>query len=142
MCVKRTILIVDDEPALRELIGEFLIDDFNPILAANADEAVTLARQHLPEIVLCDLCMPVRNGLSAIRELRQVSTFQAVPMILMSGQDEPLGLAALDVTFLPKPFDLRHLMVTLEAALAPALTAASEVAENGKAQLPISCPGA
>jgi CheY-like chemotaxis protein len=118
---RRTVLIVEDEADLRDLIVEFLIDDYSPVMAKSADQGIDMAWRTRPAIIICDLHMPGKNGLHTIREVRRDPTLAHVPIILMSGQGEPPECAQFNVTFLPKPFGMPKLMEAIESAFATAV---------------------
>jgi CheY-like chemotaxis protein len=112
-----TVLIVEDDIDLRNLIVEFLREDFEPVVAGTADEGVSVARKTHPMLILCDLNMPGRNGLHTIEEVRNDPDLSNVPIILMSGQEEPVEAAKFRVKFLPKPFPITTLMEAVAAVL-------------------------
>ena len=113
-------LIVEDDVDLRDLIAEFLNDDYELVTAGTADQGLAAARQARPEIILCDLNMPGRIGLHTVREVRNDPTLSHVPIILMSGQEQPAECSQLQVVFLPKPFDMPKLMQVIQNAFAAA----------------------
>ena len=113
----QTVLIVEDEDELRDLLVQFLCDDFQIIVAANADEGVAAARLHRPSLILCDLNMPGKNGLHAIDAVRQDASLADIPIILMSGQQPPAEAARHSVPFLPKPFPFQTLIDAVKAVL-------------------------
>ena len=118
----KTVLIVEDDDDLRELIVEFLNDDYLPVVANTADDAVDLARCTRPAIIVCDFNMPGKNGLHAIRELRGDPALAKIPVILMSGQEQPAECTSQsNVTFLPKPFDMPKLIEVITGAFARAI---------------------
>ena len=116
--VHPTVLIVEDDVDLRNLIVEFLQDEFEPVVAGSADEGIDVAKRTQPTLILCDLNMPGRNGLHTIHEVRNDPVLSGVPIILMSGQEEPADAAKYRVKFLPKPFPITTLMQTVTSVLA------------------------
>jgi two-component system cell cycle sensor histidine kinase/response regulator CckA len=118
---KRTILIVDDEDLIRELLADALSDDFKVLAARNGEEALTLFEQHRDEIelVITDLIMPQMRGdelAERVRELRPT-----LPIIFISGYEREIETDALlakgRAAFLPKPFDVLTLTSTLREVL-------------------------
>jgi two-component system cell cycle sensor histidine kinase/response regulator CckA len=118
---KRTILIVDDEDLIRELLADALSDDFKVLAARNGEEALTLFEQHKDEIalVITDLIMPKMRGdalAERVRELRPT-----LPIIFISGYERGIEtnllLAKGRAAFLPKPFDVEKLISTMQAVL-------------------------
>ena len=119
-----TILVADDEVAIRHLVGEILRQQgFSVLEAADGVEALEVAEQHPGPIhlLLTDWCMPRLNGGGLIRGLRSVRPETAV--VIMSGHidGDPLPKAA----FLCKPFNLQGLVETVGQVL--------EVSPNGRA---------
>lgn len=115
----RPILIVDDEPAIRLLVSELLMDaGYAVALARHGLEALD-ALEHLPiSLVILDLHMPVMNGKIFARQMRARGF--APPIVLMTsdiaakGAAQALGAAAI----LKKPFDVRVLTDTVQRVLA------------------------
>src|ERR1051325_1489329 len=68
---KKTVLIIDDERAIRRLVGRILqLDGFHPVEAQNALDGITLARQYQPDLVICDVVMDSADGYSVLEALR------------------------------------------------------------------------
>jgi DNA-binding response OmpR family regulator len=114
------ILVVDDEPAIREMVGEFLRRrGYRVIMAGGVDEAMAMARTESPDLILLDLYMPVTNGLKMLKQLRE--TGQPVNVIMLTAsQDEHLLKTTLDLgayEVLPKPVDLNQLELAVAAKL-------------------------
>ena len=118
-------LICDDNDAMRTLLGA-IVDD-NPNLqvigeASNGNDAVAQATRLQPSVILLDLAMPVRSGLDALPELRQVAPGARV--IVYSGlageivADDVLALGAVD--YLEKGAHPDTIVATIERALEPA----------------------
>ncbi len=104
-----TILLVDDEPEICEMVGEFLERRGYLVQAAtNGEDALKLVRKNPPDLVLLDIYMPGLNGVEVLRRLQ--TSHPAVGVIMLTAsQEEPLlktalALGAFDV--LPKPVDL------------------------------------
>ncbi|HEV2211477.1 MAG TPA: response regulator [Verrucomicrobiae bacterium] len=117
------ILVIDDEPAVRGLLSRSLTAAGHTILlAANGQEALAQLVAAPADLVVTDIYMPVQEGLSTIRELR--NRFPELPIIAMSGMplaNEMLGIAeSLGVkACLKKPFPTDDLLKAIEKALAP-----------------------
>lgn len=80
-----TALIVDDSPEVRRLLKRSLADlDFVTIEAANGGEAVRLARQCHPAIVVLDLCMPGMDGWDVVACLRSDPALEEVPIVVVT----------------------------------------------------------
>jgi two-component system KDP operon response regulator KdpE len=114
-----TILIVDDEPAIRRFIRNTLVVHGHRVVEADsAASGLSAVRHHKPDVVILDLGLPDRDGLEVIRELRAVS---ALPIVVLSSRgDEQAKVAALDLgadDYVTKPFGIEELMARLRAAL-------------------------
>ncbi len=117
----KTILVVDDEPDIREVIREILEDeDYSVLTADSAGEARQLHRQRHPDLVLLDIWMPGTDGLSLLKEWSNGETPE-IPVIMISGHGnvetavEAIRYGAYD--FLEKPLSTAKLLVTVERAL-------------------------
>src|SRR5215218_177582 len=103
-----TILVVDDEPPLRELIRVSLGDRFEFTEAADADEAWAEAQSRRPDLVVLDIMLPGRSGLELLRQLKSDSALARVPVVVLSAwqtdEDARDALAAGADAFFAKPF--------------------------------------
>jgi two-component system phosphate regulon response regulator PhoB len=85
---QETVLIVDDNPALRRIISEaFLSAGFSICEAGNGQEAIDLAKESSPELIILDLVMPVMNGLQAAPELRRVAPKTIIILFTLYGSE-------------------------------------------------------
>ena len=133
----RTILVVDDEPTLRETVGEALeADGFRVRVAADGREALLRFRADSPDLVILDLMLPELSGVEVCRIVRAES---AVPILMLTAKsseiDKVLGLELGADDYVVKPFSLRELTARVRALLRrtePALGPAGErVTLNG-----------
>lgn len=86
---KSKILIVEDEEDLRQLIKTKLTSEgFDVLEAENGKVGLEMALSHRPDIILLDIIMPVMDGLSMLRELRQNEHEKKVPVIILSNLNE------------------------------------------------------
>jgi signal transduction histidine kinase len=118
----RQILVIDDDPMLRELMQVALSDSGYEVLLANDGAAgIEIARSKTPDLILCDVRMEAMDGFTALSKLRQDAVTAAIPVILMTGdviQDgmrQGMALGADD--YLSKPFKLHQLLESVEARL-------------------------
>jgi response regulator RpfG family c-di-GMP phosphodiesterase len=114
----QTVLILDDEPDNVLLIQETLRRQLPAVVAVGftaPQEAVAWCARHEPDLCLIDYKMPGMSGIEFIRTLRVDSRFQGVPMIMITGQPDPLlQHAALDAgatDFLSKPINVSDVLV-------------------------------
>jgi DNA-binding response OmpR family regulator len=113
----RTILVVDDEPTLRETLVEALeADGFRVVAAADGREALTMFRAERPDLVLLDLMLPELSGIEVCRIIRAES---GVPIVMLTAKDSELdkvvGLELGADDYVTKPFSLRELSARVRA---------------------------
>ena len=117
-----TILTVDDSASMRQMVSFTLKRaGYTVVEAADGVEALNYARASAVDLVLTDVNMPNMDGISLVRELRQLQTYKFVPMLMLtteSGQDKKmLGKAAGATGWLVKPFNPEKLLATIEKVL-------------------------
>jgi two-component system, OmpR family, response regulator VicR len=114
-----TVLIVDDEVTLREMITMVLEDaGFTALTASNGAEALEVLAREGADVVLMDIMMPVLDGREAFRRIRADPDLRHVPVVLMSAADPPPLDKAVS-GFLSKPFRLIELLEVVLAVAAP-----------------------
>jgi two-component system KDP operon response regulator KdpE len=116
---KVTILIVDDEPAIRRFLRNTLaVQDYRVVEADTAEKALWSARHEKPDMIVLDLGLPDRDGLELVRDWRAQST---IPIIVLSSRvDEKVKVAALDAgadDYMTKPFGVDELMARIRTAM-------------------------
>ena len=116
-----SVLVVDDEPDIRQVVGDILQDEGYVVhVAANAAEARAQFTQVQPDLVLLDIWMPDTDGIALLREWREDGVI-STPVIMISGHGtvetavEAIRIGAYD--FLEKPLSTAKLLVTVERAL-------------------------
>jgi len=120
---KHTVLIVDDEEGIRSQLKWALADRFQILEAAGVEDAVALAREHRPLVVLQDISLTPREnaaeGLTLIEKYLEINPYCKIIMVTGHGQKEnalkAVGLGAHD--FFSKPVDLDQLMIIIERSL-------------------------
>mgnify|MGYP005841894607 CR=1 FL=1 len=136
-----TILIVDDEPDIREMIGEILAEEgYAPVLAADAAGARIKREESDPDLILLDVWMPDSDGISLLREWREQKV-SLCPVVMISGHGsveaavEATRFGACD--FIEKPLSMARLLNTVRKALASGRGAgAGSMTEERPAELP------
>lgn len=111
-----TVLVVDDDDAIVEVIRSALEDEGYRVLSAVDGAALGLARDQRPDLILLDIMMPVMDGVEVSRRLRADSTTARIPIIVMSANSRLSSVAeAMPVNDrLPKPFELVDLFDAVE----------------------------
>ncbi len=116
---KSKILVVDDDPKIVELVRLYLEKDGHRVLAAcDGLEALELARQKQPDLIVLDLMLPEMDGLDICRILR---TESQVPIIMLTARttegDKLVGLELGADDYITKPFSPRELVARVRAVL-------------------------
>lgn len=114
-----TVLIVEDEPKLAGLMGDYLRQaGFDSHLLENGIEAVPWVREHGPDIILLDLMLPGRDGMDICKEIR---SFSSVPIVMVTARveelDRLLGLELGADDYICKPFSPREVVARVKAVL-------------------------
>jgi PAS domain S-box-containing protein len=120
----RRFLVVDDDSAIRRLLG-LMIERAGGVvdIAGSVDEAVAMFDEHRPDVVICDIAMPEKDGFDLVKELRQRHPDLDVPLIAFtafaSAQDRRGVLEAGFDGHLPKPVNATQLLKTIREVLSP-----------------------
>lgn len=117
MSVKNTIVIIDDEVQIRKILSIALESaDYKVIEAENAKDGIVQVATNHPQLVILDLGLPDRDGLSVLKELR---TWSKIPVIILSVKNSEEDIVqALDLgadDYLTKPFNTSELMARIRA---------------------------
>ena len=110
-----TILVVDDQADNRAVLVAMLgITGYTVVTACHGQDAIAMARQHQPDLILMDLAMPVMDGWSAITILKQTPTLAHIPVVVVTAYGlGPVRRRALDAGcagYLQKPIDYDQLV--------------------------------
>ena len=114
------ILIVDDEPGIRQMLGLTLAGDgYQYKEAANAEEASVEVKQELPDLILLDWMLPGISGVDFARRLKRDAKTQDIPIIMLTAKGEESDkVRGLDVgadDYITKPFSTRELLARVRA---------------------------
>ena len=128
------IMVVDDEKEIRELLSIYLAEDgYEVIAAASGEEAIELAQNEEPQVILMDVKMPGIDGVEACKRLKGAERTKSIPVIMVTAYQDRDVEAYLEGAddFVNKPFDrteitfrvrsmlrIRHLNDELERAMA------------------------
>ena len=116
----KTVLVVDDEPALRAVVRAILGDEGYVVLEASHGLAMLeLLRRERADLVLMDVMMPGGDGREAYRTLRAQKDLADVPVVMMSAAVRPAGLDPSIAAFLRKPFDLNQVVALVADLIGP-----------------------
>jgi signal transduction histidine kinase len=112
------ILVADDEPDMLRFLKSQLSGHYQVLEAVDGQQAVEKGCQFLPDLILLDMMMPEKDGLQACRELRECTSTQSIPIVLLTARaDEETKMAALSAgasDFLAKPFSTTELHVRIK----------------------------
>ena len=116
---KPTIMVVDDEKNICELIRLYLEKEgFDVTIANNGSDAIAMIRQNHPDLVLLDIMMPVIDGWEVCRQVRE---FSQVPIIMLTAKgetfDKVMGLDLGADDYIIKPFDTKEVVARVKAVL-------------------------
>lgn len=114
-----TILVVDDEPDIRDVIHVYLRNEgYQVIEAANGEEALNIIKTTSVQLVILDVMMPIMDGIKACFKIREVST---TPIIMLSAKEEDIdkitGLTTGADDYMVKPFNPLELLARVKAQL-------------------------
>ncbi|MBF2051249.1 MAG: hybrid sensor histidine kinase/response regulator [Leptolyngbya sp. IPPAS B-1204] len=114
----KTILVIEDDPFIRESIGDVLeLEGYQVVTAANGAIGVALAFQHLPDLILCDVSMPEMDGFEVLESLQQHPETNTIPFVFLTArttkadQRQGMNLGADD--YLAKPCTVPELLNTI-----------------------------
>lgn len=119
---KPTILLVEDEPAQRAVLAYNLKSEgFDVIEAEDGEEALVMAQESLPDLVLLDWMLPHVSGLEVCRRLKSGKATRALPVIMLSARSEELdkvrGLETGADDYMVKPYSVAELMARVRKEL-------------------------
>ena len=120
--VNEKILVVDDEEHIAELISYNLTNNgYKVIIANNGIDAVKLAVEEKPSLILLDLMIPGKDGYDVCKDVRSNSEIKNIPIIMLTAKSEEvdkiLGLELGADDYITKPFSIRELLARVKAVL-------------------------
>jgi K+-sensing histidine kinase KdpD len=116
------ILVIEDEDLIRESLEDLLsVEGFEVITAENGERGVSLASQRHPDLILCDVMMPILNGFGVLEQLRQDKTLSTVPFLfltsMMDRRSTRRGMALGADDYLEKPCTRDELLEAISVRL-------------------------
>ena len=116
-----TILVVEDNPDLRQFLFTILKTDYNVLLAENGKEGLVMARNKMPDFILTDVTMPVMDGFTMVHYIKQDTNTAHIPIIVLSAkasvEDQLRGFEEGVDGYLTKPFSATYLKGRIEAVI-------------------------
>ena len=130
------LLLVDDEPGLREAVKDYLQESgFNVQVASNAREGWELVQKNTPDLVISDVMMPQVDGYQFLKQLRDDPRFKTLPVVFLTAKgmttDRIQGYQAGVDAYLSKPFDPDELVAIVENLLLRRGATIQTIGENG-----------
>lgn len=106
---KPLVLIIDDNRDIQKLVGELLASDYNIIAAPNGREGVRLAARYVPDLIICDVMMPVMDGLECCRRIKEEVSTSHIPVLMLTAcsldEQRVEGYESGADGYLPNPFN-------------------------------------
>jgi DNA-binding response OmpR family regulator len=145
--MSHTILIVEDEPGMADVVACILRDEGYRVLhSGRADTALSNLRESKPDLIISDVMMPGMSGFSFYRQVRAEPHWAHIPFIFLTARGQPtdvrigMGLGADD--YLTKPFEPEDLLIAVQVRLQRAAelvrSSSADGAESGVANPPAS----
>ena len=133
--MNKKILLIEDNKEVRENIAEILeLSKYQVFTAQNGKEGVELARKNKPDLIICDIMMPVLDGYGVLHLLSKNTDTASIPFIFLTAKADKndfrkgMGMGADD--YITKPFDDTDLLNAIESRLKKSETLKSEFSKN------------
>jgi len=118
---ENTILLVDDNEEIRNYLKQLLSDEYNILEAGDGEEGTAVASIEIPDLILCDIMMPKKDGLAVCKELKEQVTTSHIPILLLTARTSNIyeikGLETGADDFITKPFDPKIIKARISSAL-------------------------
>ncbi len=119
---KRLVLVVDDSRLITNIVQTGLLKEgFDVLTAQNGRQAIDVLSVHRPDLIISDLNMPVMDGLTLCRTLRQHPEFSSIPFVCMSSESDRYRMRQMlqsgAATYIVKPFNVDQLVIMVEKLL-------------------------
>jgi DNA-binding response OmpR family regulator len=116
------ILVAEDEPVARDFLDYILQQEgYTPLLAADGDMAMMLARNEQPDLILLDVMMPYVDGFEVLRRLKEAPDLKRIPVIMLTARtsdaDVNVGFDIGATDYVEKPFSIAKLLARVRHAL-------------------------
>lgn len=120
--MQHTILLIEDKPGLRDTIQSLLeLHQYQVITAANGEEGIHMATEHLPHLVISDIYMPVLNGYQLLEAFQANEQLRYIPVIILSArsatEEVNLALEKGAAAYINKPFLFANLNASIQQLL-------------------------
>jgi DNA-binding response OmpR family regulator len=131
----RSILIVEDEKEIRDLLVHYLRKEgFQPQVAQDGEEGLSKARSEKPDLILLDILLPKMDGLELLRKIRSDREIARTPVAMLTAKgdetDRIVGLELGADDYIPKPFSPREVVARIKAIFRRSQKAPEEMEEK------------
>ncbi|MBI5420006.1 MAG: response regulator transcription factor [Deltaproteobacteria bacterium] len=131
----RSILIVEDEKEIRDLLVHYLRKEgFQPLVAHDGEEGLSKARAEKPDLILLDILLPKMDGLELLRKIRADREIARTPVAMLTAKgdetDRIVGLELGADDYIPKPFSPREVVARIKAIFRRSRKAPEEMEEK------------
>ncbi|GAB4362468.1 MAG: response regulator transcription factor [Deltaproteobacteria bacterium] len=141
----RSILIVEDEKEIRDLLAHYLRrEGFSPTVAPDGETGWEKARTEKPELILLDILLPGMDGLELLRKIRTAPVTSRIPVVMLTAKgdetDRIVGLELGADDYIPKPFSPREVVARIKAVIrrtVPASEGGEEEYEYGDLRMDV-----
>ncbi len=118
----KEILIIEDDLTLHETISNLLeLEGYIIISATDGNKGINLAKKHLPDLIICDIMMPEKDGIDVINELQNDNKTELIPFIFLTAKAElkdiRKGMLSGADDYITKPFNNEDLLRSIEIRL-------------------------
>jgi len=118
----KKILIIEDNSAIRENLEELLmLSDYEVVTAADGEIGINRALRDLPDLILCDISMPKKDGYEVLKTLKEEDSVSQVPFVFLTANAQEkaiaIGKASAASNYLTKPCEVEELLVVIEKLL-------------------------
>ncbi len=115
------ILLIEDDDLLRRLAAKALSKEFDVIVAQTGEEGLQYAQEIMPDLILCDICLPDMDGFEILRSLRNQELTRTLPLIFITALNDRAemrrGMTLGADDYLVKPFSVQELLQSIRATL-------------------------
>ncbi|PLS79518.1 MAG: hypothetical protein CYG59_12845 [Chloroflexi bacterium] len=116
----KEILIIEDDMAISHMLADLLTAfGYAVRQAANGRLGLDMLEDKLPDLILCDVMMPILDGRAVCERIHATPRFQSIPLVMMSAGNVDLSDCSY-TGFLPKPFDIPKLLALIVRLIGPA----------------------
>ena len=124
--MRGTVLVIDDDPGIRQSLGEFLeAEGYKVLSASHGREALAVLEDELPNLLLIDVAMPVMSGWKLVEALSHYPDLARIPRLLMGEREHVDAVSRRMPRVIEKPLNLGRLGPTIAAAVRPPVASAA-----------------